>query len=119
MEAEIQVVSDGQSAIVFIDSVNPDENKPCPDLILLDMNLPKKNGSEVLRHLRANSRCAQALVLIVSSSHTPRDRAAIADFEVSGYFRKPSEYAEFMKLGPIVKGLLDDRKSAASAGATE
>jgi DNA-binding response OmpR family regulator len=110
VDADIYVASDGQAAIVFIDSINAGEDTPCPDLVLLDMNLPKKNGNDVLKHLRSSNRCAQTLVLIVSSSHTPRDRAAIADYEVSGYFRKPSEYAEFMKLGPIVKRLLDDRK---------
>ena len=64
------------------------------------MNLPKKNGDDVLRHLRARRRCRTASVLIVSSSDTPREQNAMAVLGIAGYFKKPSEYAEYLKLGP-------------------
>jgi DNA-binding response OmpR family regulator len=83
------------------------QNVPCPDLVLLDMNLPKKSGNEVLQYLRATERCRYAAVLIVSSSDTPRDRASVETFTVAGYFKKPSNYAEFMKLGSVVRDLLE------------
>jgi two-component system, chemotaxis family, response regulator Rcp1 len=106
VRAGIEVVDDGQAATAFFDQVDADENAPCPSLILLDMNLPKKNGAEVLMHLRESARCGRAAVLIVSSSDAPRERCAVAGFDVSGYFKKPSEYASFMKLGPLVRELL-------------
>ena len=106
VRAEVYVVHDGQAATEFLDAADLDSNAPHPTLVLLDMNLPKKNGAEVLRHLRRSARSRDAVVLIVSSSHTPRDRAAIADLGVSAFFRKPSEYENFMKLGPLVKELL-------------
>jgi DNA-binding response OmpR family regulator len=75
--------------------------------VLLDINLPKKSGDEVLQHLRHSDRCRHAQVLVVSSSDAARDREVVAGLSVAGYFKKPSDYAEFMKLGPWVKALLE------------
>jgi CheY-like chemotaxis protein len=80
---------------------------PWMRLILLDMNLPKRSGDEVLKHLRTSTNCRHSKVLIVSSSDAPEDRRAVETSGVAGYFRKPSSYDEFMKLGPIIKSLLD------------
>ena len=90
----------------FFDAVEADKNIRCPVLVLLDMNLPKRSGNEVLNHLRQSTRCRAARVIIVSSSDSPRDRASVADLGVAGYFRKPSDYAGFMRLGPLVKAVL-------------
>lgn len=106
INADIDVLPDGSAAIQYLDDANAGESGPCPDLILLDLNLPKTSGYEVLKHLRAGVRCKCAKVLIVSSSDAPTDRKAVDDLGVSNYFMKPSTYAEFMKLGSIVERLL-------------
>jgi CheY-like chemotaxis protein len=93
VRGSVRVVADGKAATAFFDQADADENEPCPALILLDMNLPKKSGAEVLKHLRANTRCRRAAVLIVSSSDAPRERTEVASFDVAGYFKKPGEYA--------------------------
>jgi hypothetical protein len=54
-------------------------------------------------------RCANALVIAVSTSDSARDREQMTELGVNGYFRKPSECAAFMKLGDLVKGLLAER----------
>ena len=110
IDAEIDVVHDGEKAIEYIDAADANDSAPCPDLVLLDMNLPKRSGDEVLKHLRRGRRCKYAKVLVVSSSDAPRDRAAVEMFGVAGYFKKPSNYADFMKLGPTVKELLETCK---------
>src|SRR5215469_3006028 len=107
VDADVRVVRDGLQATQFFDDADADENAPCLDLVLLDMNLPKKRGDEVLRHLRGSVRCREAKVLIVSSSDEAPDRAAVAGFAVVGYFKKPINYTDFMKLGPVVNGLLE------------
>jgi DNA-binding response OmpR family regulator len=56
--------------------------------------------------MRRSRRCANALVIAVSTSDSARDREQMTELGVNGYFRKPSEYAAFMKLGDLVKGLL-------------
>lgn len=112
IEADLQVVADGQAAIAFVDRADADPDGSSPSLVLLDLNLPKKSGVEVLKHLRRSARCAATRVLIVSSSDAPSDRAAVAGLRVSGYFKKPSNYGAFMKLGPIVREILEQASSA-------
>jgi chemotaxis family two-component system response regulator Rcp1 len=60
----------------------------------------------MLRHLRGSSRCAGAPVLIVTPSDSLHDREEMKSLSANGYFCKPSEFSEFMKLGPIVRELL-------------
>ncbi len=56
--------------------------------------------------MRDNYTCRNALVIVVSSSDSGSDREAVKALGFNEYFRKPSAYAEFMKLGPIIKDLL-------------
>ena len=105
--ANVHVVRDGYAATNFFDAADADPNAPCPALVLLDLNLPKKTGAEVLKHLRESRRCQAAQVLIISSSDSVRDRASVEHLGAAGYFKKPTEYEAFMKLGPVVKALLD------------
>ena len=107
IDAEIEVVRDGQAAVSYFENVEAHQTDACPDLILLDMNLPKRSGDEVLKHLRTSTNCRQSKVLIVSSSDAPQDRQAVETSGVAGYFRKPSSYDEYMKLGPLIRTLLD------------
>lgn len=111
VDADLYFVSDGDAATQFFDSADADASLPCPTLVLLDLNLPKKGGDDVLRHLRSSTRCGHAAVLIVSSSDAARDREGVAGLGVNAYFRKPSDYWEFMKLGDLVKRLLGPEPS--------
>lgn len=106
VDAHLHFVADGAAATQFFDSADADANAPCPALVLLDLNLPKKSGDDVLRHLRSSRRCSHAAVLVVSSSDAARDRQGVAELGVKAYFRKPSDYYDFMKLGDLVKSLL-------------
>lgn len=107
IDADIQVLRDGHSATKYFDEADTNPSRPCPDLILLDLNLPKKGGDEVLQHLRASARCKNSKVLIVSSADARQTRASLDVHGIAGYFKKPSNYAEFMKLGSIVRNLLE------------
>ncbi|MEO8662749.1 MAG: response regulator [Bryobacteraceae bacterium] len=53
VNATLHVVTDGEQAIQFLRNAS-DAGEPCPDLILLDLNIPKRDGTEVLRQLRAS-----------------------------------------------------------------
>jgi DNA-binding response OmpR family regulator len=61
--------------------------------------MPRYKGSDILRMLRASSRCANALALVVTSSDSLQDRQEMNALGADEYFRKPSEFSEFMKLG--------------------
>jgi chemotaxis family two-component system response regulator Rcp1 len=102
---EVHVAADGQEAIDFITKAGSDASAPQPQFLLLDLNLPKKDGFEVLRHVRATTAFTGIPVLIMSSSDSPADREKAAELRAV-YFRKPPSYAGFMKLTAILKDLL-------------
>ena len=114
IEAQIHVADDGEKTMMFFEQADADPAAPCPDLILLDINMPRYKGSDILRRLHGSSRCKDALVLVVTSSDSSRDREEMDALGAHGYFRKPSEFSEFMKLGQIVRDLLA-RKDAPPA----
>jgi chemotaxis family two-component system response regulator Rcp1 len=111
IDTELHELDDGEKAIRFFDGADADPNTPCPDLILLDINMPRYKGDEILRHLRASPRCGKSLVLVVTSSDSEKDRREMDDLGANGYFRKPSEFAEFMKLGQVARELLRNNPS--------
>jgi chemotaxis family two-component system response regulator Rcp1 len=110
--AVLHVIEDGEAAIRFIDASDRDVQAPCPALVLLDLNLPKRTGAEVLRYLRRSRKCSGAKVLIVSSSDAPMERAAVQSLGANGYFRKPSSYDEFLRIGEVVLKLLEESPDA-------
>jgi chemotaxis family two-component system response regulator Rcp1 len=106
LPVDIFVVSDGEQAIHFIDKAESDPNAPCPQALLLDLNLPKVDGFGVLRRIRASTKCANIPVLIFTSSDSPEDRSESAKLGAS-YFRKPPAYTEFLRIGVTLKKLLE------------
>lgn len=102
----LYVAKDGEQAVRFFDRTDANPDMPCPALVILDINLPKKQGGDVLKHMRLSRRCADALVIVVSTSDSVQDREQMRNLGADGYFHKPSQYDEFMKLGDIVKSLL-------------
>jgi CheY-like chemotaxis protein len=103
IDAQVHVVKDGDAATLFFDRADENEAAPCPRLVILDINLPKKPGGEVLRHLRASRRCQRASVIVVSTSKAVKDRENLMAAGADAYFQKPSEYDEFMKLRDVIK----------------
>ena len=114
---ELQVLSDGEEALEFIAKVDSDETVPIPRLIILDLNLPKVSGGQVLARVRQSSRSVSVPVLVLTSSDSPKDKAEIAKFGSTQYFRKSSRLDEFMSLGLVIQNLLEgeDSRSRASA----
>ena len=106
IEHELHLVTDGDQAIEFVNRMGKPDGPPCPDIFLLDMNLPKADGIEVLRECRKQSQSRQTPVIVMSSSVILRDKAIMEELRVSYYFRKPSELEAFLKLGSIVLEIL-------------
>lgn len=106
LNAEIRSLIDGEQAFRFFDEADHDLATPCPDLVILDVNLPRRSGSQVLAHIRDSGRCAGVPVMVVTSSDSAKDREEMSGLGISAYFRKPSEFDEYMKLGDIAHALL-------------
>ena len=106
IHCDLKVLEDGDEALAFIDKLDLDSESPCPDLLLLDLHLPKRDGEEVLRYLRGSERCAQTPVVVLTSSDSPHDRESAEKNAALHYFRKPITVNQFMALGLIVKEVI-------------
>jgi DNA-binding response OmpR family regulator len=105
---DVVVMSDGEKAVEFLDNLD-NGTDPCPALIILDLNLPRTTGREVLQRVRASSRCGKTPVAIFSSSDAAKDREETARLGANRYIRKPSNLDEFLGLGSVLKELLKER----------
>jgi CheY-like chemotaxis protein len=101
------LTKDGADAIRILEEMETSDRHPCPDVIILDLNIPKTHGLEVLRRVRGSEICGKTPVLVFSSSEAPSDRQGAIDLGADIYIRKPFDLAEFMSLGAQVKRLLD------------
>jgi two-component system, chemotaxis family, response regulator Rcp1 len=102
---KLHVAADGEEAVDFIARMGLPGEAPCPDIFLLDLNLPRVDGYEVLRQFRRHPECAATPVVVVSSSDSLRDRQQVSALGVARYFRKPTNFDAFMQLGAIVREL--------------
>jgi len=106
LDCELSLARDGAQAIEFIERLDSDPSLAPPDLVLLDLNLPKVNGEEVLKHVKASAACRTSKVLIMSSSDAPADKQRAIDLGATDYFRKPSSLDQFMELGFRIQEIL-------------
>lgn len=95
---KVEVVRDGQQALDFLFCEGEFEGRDCSEplaVVLLDLNLPKVNGLEVLRRLRADERTRLLPVVILTSSDEERDLVASYEGGANSFVRKPLDFKEF------------------------
>lgn len=102
VRCDLTVVTTGERAITLIGEIDSG-SQHLPNLIIVDLNLPKRSGKEVLKQIRMSWRCAALPVIVLTSSENQRDKDDVAAFRPAGYFRKPSRLDEFLGLGAIFK----------------
>jgi CheY-like chemotaxis protein len=103
---ELTVIDDGGEALDLVRQRGKYSHAARPDLMLLDLSLPKNDGAEILEALRANPAFAGLKVAVLSSSSSPRDRARLERFGISRFVTKPADLDEYLKIGEIVRQLL-------------
>lgn len=109
----LAVVNDGEEALDYIHRRGKFADAVAPDLIVLDLNLPKSDGSDVLRSVREQADLSTTPVVILTSSDSPRDRAAIEKLGADQYITKPSDLDAFLALGERLLGYLPARTASA------
>lgn len=102
---KVVVLNNGEKALDFIHGVEAGLES-CPDLVILDLNLPRVPGAEVLSRIRKGPLCASIPVIILTSSDNRRDQEEAARLGASRYFQKPSNLDDFLKLGGVVEEML-------------
>lgn len=109
-------IADGEEALSFVRREGRYTEAARPDLILLDFNLPKRTGKEVLQSIKEDPELAQVPLVVLPSSDSPQDRMAAAELNVSCYIRKSSNLEEFMQIGAVLKELLSSTTKLRAEG---
>jgi CheY-like chemotaxis protein len=99
----VSVVKDGVEAMEFLRREGPFAEAPRPDVILLDLNLPKKDGREVLADIKADEDLRQIPVLILTSSDAESDILGCYELNANCYLRKPADLDQFIGMMRLVE----------------
>lgn len=94
----LNIAKDGQEALDFVFKKNGFEDAVTPDLIILDLNLPKVNGTDVLKQIKENENKAQIPVVILTSSKAEEDIVKTYKLHANSYITKPLDFEQFIEI---------------------
>jgi CheY-like chemotaxis protein len=94
---ELHVAQDGEVALEFLRRQGQFANAPCPDLILLDLNLPKKDGREVLAEIKTDPILCEIPVIVLTTSSDEADIHRAYGLHANCYITKPVDLDEFLR----------------------
>jgi chemotaxis family two-component system response regulator Rcp1 len=100
----VSVVADGVEALLFLRRQGKYAQAPKPDLILLDLNLPKKDGREVLAEIKADPNLRRIPVVVLTTSAAEEDILRTYDLHANCYITKPVDLEQFLR---VVKSIED------------
>src|SRR6185369_279135 len=113
VDLPLQVAADGSEVLRIIQEEESLAETQL-ELIILDLNLPRHDGIEILRRLREAERLARIPVVVLTSSDSPSDRLAASELGAACFLRKPSNLKQFLKLREVFKALLQQSKARSS-----
>lgn len=94
----LHVVTDGVEALRFLRREGEYASSPKPDLILLDLNLPKKDGREVLAEIKEDEELRRIPIVVLTTSSAEEDIARAYSLHANCYVTKPVDFTQFMKV---------------------
>jgi len=92
----LHVVGDGVAGLAYLRRLGAHANAPRPDLILLDLNMPRKDGHEVLAEIKTDESLSSIPVVVLTTSQAEDDLARAYGAHVNCYIRKPVDFARFV-----------------------
>jgi two-component system response regulator len=101
---KIYTVSDGEQAMAFLRRQPPYAEAPRPDLILLDLNMPRKNGMEVLEEIRQDAQLTLIPVVILTTSQQETDIIQSYRLHANAYVTKPVDLDQFIQVVRSIEG---------------
>jgi CheY-like chemotaxis protein len=112
VECALRVATDGAEVLTMISSEQSlAEAEQHVGLIILDLNLPRHDGTEILQRLRETAALTHVPVVVLTSSDSPRDRLVASQYGAACYLRKPSSLEQFLSMGAVFKDLLEQGKT--------
>ena len=103
MDIMLDVVSDGEQALDFLMKRSKFTAAERPHIILLDLNLPKKNGIEVLKEVKANEALKNIPVIVLTTSDADHDIAKAYSYHANCYILKPVDFDDFSKVIRLIE----------------
>ena len=103
LTCRLSIARDGEQAMAFLHRQRGYENSPRPALILLDLNLPRKDGREVLAEIKTEKLLQKIPVVILTTSTNPDDVNRAYELHANCYFAKPGDIESLMKLGRLLE----------------
>src|SRR2546427_153190 len=94
----LSVVGDGEAALAYLRREREYVNAEHPDLILLDLNLPKKDGRQVLAEIKSDDKLKRIPVVVLTTSRSEEDILKAYDLHVNCYIEKPVNFDQFIKI---------------------
>jgi chemotaxis family two-component system response regulator Rcp1 len=113
---ELTVIGDGAEALAFVGQQGQKAGNRPPELAVLDWNLPKSNGLDILEALSKTQALANIPVVVMSSLLSPSDLAKVQQFKVARYITKPSTLEEVLRIGFTLKQLVQTDSGRAVNG---
>ncbi len=113
---ELTVADDGDQALRILYQDGQYAGAPRPHLVLLDLNLPKVSGHEVLETMKGHARLAPIPVVVLSTSAAPRDVRRTYQLQASAHITKPGDYADFAKVIRAIVALYLDVATLPTTG---
>jgi CheY-like chemotaxis protein len=101
---DLHVVGDGESAIGFLRGEGEYAGRPRPDLVLLDLNLPRKDGREVLAEIKWDERLRRIPVVVLTTSNADVDILESYDLHANCYITKPVDFTQFLGVVQSIEG---------------
>jgi two-component system, chemotaxis family, response regulator Rcp1 len=99
----ISVVEDGMEAMAFLKRETPYTDAPRPDLILLDLNLPRKDGREVLAEIKDDDALKRIPVVVLTTSEAERDILMTYELHANCFISKPVRFDEFIRVIKLIE----------------
>jgi CheY-like chemotaxis protein len=109
---DLHVIENGDHAMDYVNQLVHTERRRSPTIMLLDLNLPQRDGREILQRVKAIPQGSDVRVVIVTSSTNPTDQRDTLAMGADAYFTKPYHLNEFMALGNLIKRLASDHPPA-------
>ncbi|GII64432.1 two-component system response regulator [Sphaerisporangium krabiense] len=98
VQNKLHVVSDGEQAMAFLRREGQYADVPRPDLILLDLNLPRKDGREVLEDIKADAELRSIPVVVLTTSEAEEDILRSYRLHANAYVAKPVDFDQFIRV---------------------
>ncbi len=105
VDYELVVARNGEEALKFVSESEAGPISAWPHIFILDLNLPRFDGIQILSRIRSSVGFPKAPVIILTSSDSPHDRQFALEGGANEYFRKPNDLESFMKLGDVIRNL--------------